>query len=79
MLAPGEGEWKCGSIVLEHGKDRQTSALGIEEMRLHPDTPRCFCTKSSQSVENKVPALQKAPKSSEDAENNTDNVEATRI
>jgi hypothetical protein len=44
-----------------------------------PPTPGVFCEKSSQSVENKRPALQKAAKSSEDVANNIDNAEATRI
>jgi hypothetical protein len=48
-------------------------------MMYKPPTPGVFCEKSSQSVENKRPALQKARESSEDAENNIDNAEATRI
>jgi hypothetical protein len=44
-----------------------------------PPTPGVFCKKSSQSVENKRPGLQKVTKSSEDAENNIDNAEAIRI
>jgi hypothetical protein len=47
-------------------------------MYSHP-TPGVFAQKSSQSVENKRPALQRARKSSENAENNIDNAETARI
>jgi hypothetical protein len=68
-----------GSIVLEHPKGRQTCDLGVQKKMMYsPPIPGVFCGKSSQSIENKGRALQKARKSSEDAENNRDNLARTQ-
>jgi hypothetical protein len=60
-------------------KASKLATLECKKNDVQAPTPGVFCEKSSQSVENERPALQKARKSSEDAENNIDNAEATRI
>jgi hypothetical protein len=62
------------------GTDERQANLAVWALKKLTCTtpPRVsFCEKSSQSIENKRPALQKARKSSEDAENNRDNLALT--
>src|ERR1700676_2958488 len=53
-------------------KGRQTWPTVVAENDVPSHTPRCFCAKSSQSVENKGPALQKVIKSPQVCDNNRD-------
>jgi hypothetical protein len=55
-----------------HERQANLRPWSAKKMMYKPPTPGVFCEKSSPSVENKRPALQKARKSSEDAENNMD-------
>jgi hypothetical protein len=53
-------------------KGRQTWLTVVAENDVPPHTPRGFCAKSSQSVENKGSALQKVIKSPQVYDNNRD-------